>query len=102
MCTNNIFFRVDDDLYKKLTKVKDTYKFRSTAELTKTIVSVFCELYANKKHDPNNSQIIAEIFKEYEQGELAFDYTKPKKQRPKKQEMTIYEFMNDTEQHDIQ
>lgn len=50
MCnTNNILFRVDDALYSKLTKIKTNYKFRSNAELAKTIVNVFCNIYSQKK-----------------------------------------------------
>ena len=49
MNNNNIFFRVNDEIYADLNKIKEGYKFRSNAELVKTIVKVFCNLYANKQ-----------------------------------------------------
>ena len=53
MNNNNIFFRVNDELFNKLNKIKFDYKFRSNAELVKTIVKVFCDLYYNKQHQWN-------------------------------------------------
>lgn len=76
MNNNNIFFRVNDKIYNDLTRIKDDYKFRSNAELVKTIVTVFCNLYANKKQ---KEETIEDMFRELENGEMAFDYTKPKK-----------------------
>ncbi len=89
MCNNNIFFRVDDDLFKKLNKIKNTYKFKSNAELSRTIITIFCELYANKKRTETTQEVISNIFNEYENGELVFDYTKPKKQKPRKKRINI-------------
>ena len=76
MNTNNIFFRVNDDIYNNLTKIKDTYKFRSNAELVKTLVKVFCTLYVNKQP---KEETIEDMFRELEDGEISFEYTKPKK-----------------------
>ena len=50
MCnTNNILFRVNDNLYAQMSKIKINYKFRSNAELAKTIVNVFCNIYSQKR-----------------------------------------------------
>lgn len=76
MNNNNIFFRVNDEIYADLTKIKEGYKFRSNAELVKTLVKVFCTLYTNKQP---KEETIEDMFRELENGEISFDYTKPKK-----------------------
>ena len=76
MNNKNIFFRVNDEIYADLNKIKEGYKFRSNAELVKTIVKVFCNLYANKQA---KEETIEDMFRELEDGEISFDYTKPKK-----------------------
>ena len=86
MNNNNIFFRVNDELYYKLNKIKSDYKFRSNAELVKTIVKVFCDLYYNKQP---KEESIEEMFRELENGDFQFDYTKPKKL---KKQCEIYDF----------
>ena len=86
MNKNNIFFRVNDELFNKLNKIKTDYKFRSNAELVKTIVKVFCDLYYNK-HPKEES--IEEMFRELENGDFQFDYVKPKKL---KKQCDIYDF----------
>lgn len=93
MCnTNNILFRVDDNLYSKLTKIKTSYKFRSNAELAKTIVNVFCNIYSQKKR---KEEPIEDIFKELENGESMFEYEKPKRSQAKRTQITLNEFNND-------
>lgn len=76
MNNNNIFFRVNDEIYADLNKIKTNYKFRSNAELVKTIVKVFCTLYTNKQP---KEETIEDMFRELENGDFVFDYTKPKK-----------------------
>lgn len=76
MNNNNIFFRVNDEIYADLNKIREGYKFRSNAELVKTIVKVFCNMYANKQP---KEETIEDMFRELENGEISFDYTKPKK-----------------------
>ena len=72
MCnTNNILFRVDDNLYAQMSKIKTSYKFRSNAELAKTIVNIFCNVYGQKKR---KEETIEDIFKELEDGELMFEF----------------------------
>lgn len=93
MCnTNNILFRVDDTLYSKLTKIKTNYKFRSNAELAKTIVNVFCNIYSQKKR---KEETIEDIFKELEDGDLMFEYEKPKRSQAKRTQITLNEFNNE-------
>lgn len=93
MCnTNNILFRVDDNLYAQMSKIKTNYKFRSNAELAKTIVNVFCNIYAQKKR---KEETIEDIFKELEDGELMFEYEKPKRSQAKRTQITLNEFNND-------
>ena len=86
MNNNNIFFRVNDELFLKLNKIKSDYKFRSNAELVKTIVKVFCELYTNKQP---KEETIEDMFRELENGDFQFDYTKPKKI---KKQCEVYDF----------
>lgn len=76
MNNNNIFFRVNDELFYKLNKIKEGYKFRSNAELVKTIVKVFCDLYTNK---PQKEETIEDMFRELENCDFQFNYEKPKK-----------------------
>lgn len=76
MNNNNIFFRINDEIYADLNKIKYNYKFRSNAELVKTIVKVFCNLYTNKQP---KEETIEDMFRELENGDICFDYTKPKK-----------------------
>lgn len=76
--TNNIFYRIDDKTYNKLTKIKQDFKFRSNAELAKTITEVFCNLYSDKQP---KEQSIEDIFREFEDTEESFRYEKPKKIR---------------------
>lgn len=93
MCnTNNILFRVDDTLYSKLTKIKTNYKFRSNAELAKTIVNIFCNIYSQKKR---KEETIEDIFKELEDGESMFQFEKPKRSPSKRTQITLNEFNND-------
>ncbi|WP_073346081.1 hypothetical protein [Bacteroides congonensis] len=95
MCnTNNVLFRVDDTLYSKLTKIKTNYKFRSNAELAKTIVNVFCNIYSQKKR---KEESIADIFKELEDGEMMFEYEKPKRSPSKRTQITLNEYLNNGE-----
>lgn len=91
MCnTNNIFFRIDDELFNQLNKIKYEYKFKSNAELTKTIVKVFCNLY--HQHPDVEEETIEDYFKLLEDGEIAFDFIKPKKQIAKCRQITLTEF----------
>ena len=76
MNNNNIFFRINDEIYADLNKIKDNYKFRSNAELVKTIVKVFCNLYTNKQP---KEETIEDMFRELENGDICLDYTIPKK-----------------------
>lgn len=93
MCnTNNILFRVNDNLYAQMSKIKTNYKFRSNAELAKTIVNVFCNIYAQKKR---KEETIEDIFKELEDGELMFEYEKPKRSQAKRTQITLNEFNNE-------
>lgn len=93
MCnTNNILFRVNDNLYAQMSKIKTNYKFRSNAELAKTIVNVFCNIYSQKKR---KEETIADIFKELEDGESMFEYEKPKRSQAKRTQITLNEFNND-------
>ena len=93
MCnTNNILFRVDDNLYAQMSKIKTSYKFRSNAELAKTIVNVFCNIYSQKKR---KEETIEDIFKELEDGESMFEYEKPKRIQAKRTQITLNEFNND-------
>lgn len=93
MCnTNNILFRVDDNLYAQMSKIKTNYKFRSNAELAKTIVNVFCNVYGQKKR---KEETIEDIFKELEDGELMFEYEKPKRSQAKRTQITLNEFNNE-------
>lgn len=93
MCnTNNILFRVDDNLYAQMSKIKTNYKFRSNAELAKTIVNVFCNIYAQKKR---KEETIEDIFKELEDGESMFQFEKPKRSQAKRTQITLNEFNND-------
>ena len=88
--TNNIFFRVDDSTYNQLDKIKNDYKFKSNAELTKTIVKVFCNLY--HQHPEVEENTIEEYFKKLEDGEVTFDFVKPKKQQAKRKQITLNNF----------
>ena len=93
MCnTNNILFRVDDNLYAQMSKIKTNYKFRSNAELAKTIVNVFCNIYSQKKR---KEETIEDIFKELEDGEMMFQFEKPKRSQAKRTQITINEFNNE-------
>lgn len=93
MCnTNNILFRVDDNLYAQMSKIKTNYKFRSNAELAKTIVNVFCNIYSQKKR---KEETIEDIFKELEDGESMFEFEKPKRSQAKRTQITLNEFNND-------
>ena len=93
MCnTNNILFRVDDNLYAQMSKIKTNYKFRSNAELAKTIVNVFCNIYYQKKR---KEETIEDIFKELEDGESMFEFEKPKRSQAKRTQITLNEFNND-------
>ena len=93
MCnTNNILFRVDDNLYAQMSKIKTNYKFRSNAELAKTIVNVFCNIYSQKKR---KEESIADIFKELEDGESMFQFEKPKRSQAKRTQITLNEFNNE-------
>lgn len=93
MCnTNNILFRVNDNLYAQMSKIKTSYKFRSNAELAKTIVNVFCNIYSQKKR---KEETIEDIFKELEDGESMFEYEKPKRSPSKRTQITLNEFNND-------
>lgn len=92
MCnTNNILFRVDDNLYAQMSKIKTNYKFRSNAELAKTIVNVFCNIYSQKKR---KEETIEDIFKQLENGDLMFEYEKPKRSQAKRTQITINEYLN--------
>lgn len=91
MCnTNNIFFRIDDDLFNQLDAIKSDYKFKSNAELSKTIVMAFCNLYY--QHPEVEENEIEEYFRLLEDGEVAFDFIKPKKQMAKRKQITLTEF----------
>lgn len=93
MCnTNNILFRVDDNLYAQMSKIKTNYKFRSNAELAKTIVNVFCNIYSQKKR---KEETIEDIFKELEDGESMFEFEKPKRSPSKRTQITLNEFNNE-------
>lgn len=93
MCnTNNILFRVNDNLYAHLSKIKTNYKFRSNAELAKTIVNVFCNIYSQKKR---KEETIEDIFRELEDGESMFQFEKPKRSPSKRTQITLNEFNND-------
>ncbi len=93
MCnTNNILFRVDDNLYAQMSKIKTSYKFRSNAELAKTIVNIFCNVYGQKKR---KEETIEDIFKELEDGELMFEFEKPKRSQAKRTQITLNEFNNE-------
>lgn len=93
MCnTNNILFRVNDNLYAQMSKIKTSYKFRSNAELAKTIVNVFCNIYSQKKR---KEETIEDIFKELEDGEMMFQFEKPKRSPSKRTQITLNEFNND-------
>lgn len=93
MCnTNNILFRVDDTLYAQMSKIKNSYKFRSNAELAKTIVNVFCNIYSQKKR---KEETIEDIFKELENGESMFQFEKPKRSQAKRTQITLNEFNNE-------
>lgn len=93
MCnTNNILFRVDDNLYAQMSKIKTSYKFRSNAELAKTIVNVFCNIYSQKKR---KEETIEDIFKELEDGESMFEFEKPKRSQAKRTQITLNEFNNE-------
>jgi hypothetical protein len=92
MCnTNNILFRVNDNLYAQMSKIKINYKFRSNAELAKTIVNVFCNIYSQKKR---KEETIEDIFKELEDGEAMFQFEKPKRSQAKRTQITLNEFNN--------
>lgn len=83
--SNSIFFRVDDGIYTKLNRIKDTYGFRSNAELARTIVRVFVNLYGRKRtvKEDIDDEIMSE-FKQLENGEKMFDFLKPKKRKTQK------------------
>lgn len=91
MCnTNNIFFRINDDIYNQLNRIKSDYNFKSNAELTKTIVKVFCNLYS--QHPEVEEETIEDYFHLLENGEIAFDFIKPKKQMAKRKQITLTDF----------
>lgn len=95
MCnTNNILFRVNDNLYAQMSKIKTNYKFRSNAELAKTIVNVFCNIYSQKKR---KEETIEDIFKELEDGESMFQFEKPKRSQAKRTQITLNEYLNNGE-----
>jgi len=83
---------VNDNLYAQMSKIKTNYKFRSNAELAKTIVNVFCNIYSQKKR---KEETIEDIFKELEDGELMFEYEKPKRSQAKRTQITLNEFNNE-------
>lgn len=92
MCnTNNILFRVDDNLYAQMSKIKNSHKFRSNAELAKTIVNVFFNIYSQKKR---KEETIEDIFKELEDGESMFQFEKPKRSQAKRTQITLNEYLN--------
>lgn len=79
---NSIFFRVNNTIYTKMNRIRDTYGFRSNAELARTIVRVFVNLYGQKvKTKESIEDEIANEFKSLETGEKMFDFTKPKKEK---------------------
>jgi hypothetical protein len=75
-----------------MSKIKTSYKFRSNAELAKTIVNVFFNIYSQKKR---KEESIADIFKELEDGESMFQFEKPKRSQAKRTQITLNEFNNE-------
>lgn len=79
---NSIFFRVNNTIYTKMNRIRDTYGFRSNAELARTIVRVFVNLYGQKRKTRESIEDeIANEFKALETGDKMFDFTKPKKEK---------------------
>lgn len=91
---NAIFYRVTDEEFCKLNRIKDTYSFRSNAELARTVMKVFIKLYGSQQKSIKTIESeIEDTFRELESGDIKsiFNYEKPKKI---KKYPTLNEFEN--------